>query len=53
MIFLVVKKNKKSSARFREKLMFLNLAYCLILTFSQWLLVNLAVEIYSKMPNIM
>ena len=32
--------------RFWDKLMFLNLTYCLMLTFSQWYLVNLGVEIH-------
>ena len=38
--------------RFRENSMFLNLAHCFILTFSQWHLVNLGVEIHLFKPEI-
>ena len=39
--------------RFREKSMFLSVTYYFILTFSQWHLVNLSVEIHLLMHEIM
>ena len=44
MIILTVKRKLKIRCNV------LNLTYCFTLTFSQWHLVNLGVEIYFKMP---
>ena len=40
-------------ADFSEKSMFLNLTHCLILSFFQWNLINLGVEVHFQMPKIM
>ena len=45
MIFLMVKKNRKSFVSSRENVCF-NLPYCFILRFPQWYFVNLSVQIH-------
>ena len=44
--FSLLEKNCAFYDRFHEKSMFLNLTHCFILTFSQWNLINLGVEVH-------